>query len=411
MLEPKPREELIRANLVEDDRAKSLVSFFSAKEPVRRSANLATRALGWPAGAKVFVTGELLRVELGTAVIEIPNGAVLAPKNAELASATDRARQLLERGSDPPTVRAAKRLARQNRWTEVVKLTDDVGSDASPDLLVLRLRGLLHMDRLEEARELADTEALRTVAARARTAVDARVRQLEERRKLASKARVIATQHFDLRHDPSLDPAIASRIGALLEAELARVLPKLPPFMPRRVWVNILGDDEFRGQTQSEHILGVYDGEILIPLTAVERFTPRGIALMTHELTHALLAQVADGRAPRWFQEGVATRMELVERQPNAFSGRPAGAVLPVPLLDAMMEKSTDQELYAVAHTFIRFLEDRYGANAVERLAGDFARGGETVFGKSLDELNVEFREWGAHHNGQFVMSEPWPYQ
>lgn len=138
--------------------------------------------------------------------------------------------------------------------------------------------------------------------------------------------------------------------------------------------------------------------------------------MITHELTHAILAQLTGDNAPRWFQEGVASRMELVDRQENAFSNTPPNLVLPVPLLDATMEKNADPAAYVVAQTFIRFLEDRYGAGAIATLATDFGRGTNSddalmnLAGKSLDALNADFRDWGFHHNGELVMDEPWPY-
>jgi Peptidase of plants and bacteria len=389
-LEPKPREEMIRADLLTDLRAKALVSFFSATEPVRRSAQLATRSLDWPAGAKAIVTGELLRVELGSSAIEVPNGAALAPKDAQVVAATYRAQQrdaealrdaqeLLEHGapaSRTRIVRAAKALAHHNRWKDVLKLSNALGG---------------HEDL--------------------RTAVEQRMRRIEARRKLLENAQTVATAHFDIRHDASINPAIASRIGDLLEAELARVQQKLPPFAPRRVTVNVLQWDQFRRDiTASDHTLGLYDGEIFIPFAAVERFKREVVAIITHELTHALIAQATNDNAPRWFHEGVATRMELAERQENAFATTPVNLVLPVPLIDATMEKNTEPAAYVVAQTFIRFLEDRYGADAIAKIAAGFARGEETVLGKSLDTLNVEFRQWGFHHNGEFANDEPWPY-
>lgn len=427
-LEPKPREELIRAGLVDDLRAKSLVSFFAATEPVRRSAQLATRPVTWPASARAFAAGELLRAELGNAAIEVPNGAALAPRDAQVVPATviaDRreaaalrdAHDLLQgggRASRTRATRAVKALASRNRWTDVVKLTQDLPADAPADVLVLRVYGLLRLDRLAEARALADTAAVRAVSGNARAVVDARMRQLELRRTFAASARTIATEHFDIRHEPELNPAIASRIGDFLEAELARVRRKLPPFEPRRTTVNVLRWDAFRnGITQSDHIVGLYDGEIFFPFAAVEQFKPEVVSIITHELTHALVAQVTGENAPRWFHEGVASRMEFVERQENAFSSTPPGLVLPVTLLDAMMEKTSERAAYVVAQTFIHFLEDRHGADAIAKLASGFARGEDAVLkltGKSLDALNVEFRQWGFHHNGAFVNEERWLY-
>lgn len=458
MLDPKPREDLVRENLLTDLRAKALVSFYSALEPIRRSPILGTRAAAWPAGASTFICGERLRVEIGAGALEIPNGAALAPRNALVVPATygeDRrhagelraAQDLLKKSGTARHTRlitAVFALARNRRWPDVLTLTS---GELTPDLVVLRMRALLRMNRFDEARALAETDAVRklrdpnavlaiaeglsmagqwSTADRLFRAVQSKpheeliriqLRRLELRRALATSSQVLATANFDVRHDAKINPALASRIGELLEAELARLRQKFPPVDFRRVPVNVLSWEEFSSDiTGGDHILGLYDGEILFPFAAVAQFKPEVVAVITHELTHAIIAQATRDNAPRWFQEGVATRMELVERQENAFTETPPALVLPVSLLDAVMETNSEPAAYVVAQTFIRFLEDRYGAVVIARLTGELARGSSTddaltkLTGKSLDAINTDFRQWGFNHNGNFARTEPWPY-
>jgi Peptidase of plants and bacteria len=455
-LQPKPRETLVRehAALLDDLRVKTLVSWHASSEPVVRSRVLATRPLAWPANAKAFASGEFLRVEIGSGAIEVPNGAALAPPNVAVVPATyderrrdalalAEAKELLEKRTVPPRaalIRAVSALARHNRWNDVLALTE---KDVPPELLHVRIRALLRVRRVDDARKLAETERVEDPLTRIAIAeamsnagqwstaetlfrsvatdsqlVQVRLKQLELRRALATNAQTIATPHFDIRHDASINPAIAARIGDFLEAELARLQKRLPKTALRRVAVNVLRWEEFSGGiTLSDHILGLYDGEILFPFAAVEQFKPEVVSVITHELTHAILAQATGDNAPRWFQEGVASRMELVPRQENAFRDTNVQLVLPVTLLDAVMEKNADAGAYVVAQTFIRFLEDRYGADAIATLAGEFAKGTNSddaltkLTGKSLDELNADFRQWGFHHNGDFMNDEPWPYR
>ena len=47
-------------------------------------------------------------------------------------------------------------------------------------------------------------------------------------------------------------------------------------------------------------------------------------------------------------------------------------------------------------------------ASACSGFASGFARREDAPLGKSLDELNVEFRQWGFHHTGEFASNEPW---
>jgi hypothetical protein len=485
-LAPVAREELLRdsrfAPLLRDVRTMSMVSLYAAEEPVLRSPHLGEKPVALPPNAQSFVNGGFLGIEIGNASLHIPGGAALAPRNAQAVPATHWKQQedaaalrdaatLLElparsrtNGGQMRLARAAEALAEHNRWRELIALTDDITPQTPtvpPRLLVLRMRALLRADRTADARALAEGAAVQELIERAtypgtllaigdaiassdhqswdttehlyravtaaeqKDVVAARLRQLQLRRALATNGITIATSHFDIRHDPTMNPAIASRIGDLLEAERTRVLQRLPAAQrdnPRRVTVNVFYWDDFRGGiTGTDHILGLYDGEILFPFGVVNQFKPEIVAIITHELTHAIVAQATGDNAPRWFQEGIAQRMELVAQHENVFNNTKPQFVLPLPLLDAAMENGGDLEMieqgYRISQTFIRFLESRYGADATGKLIASFATGKNTddaltaLTGKSLDALNRDFREWGFANSANFIESEPWPYR
>lgn len=475
MLEPVAREELVREPrlypLLRDVGTMSMVSFYSSEEPLLRSAKLGKSPIVLPADALVFASGESLSIELRNGTLDVPGGAILAPPNARVVAATHHrneedaaalrdAMTLLEHGGTLRRMRAAEALADHNRWKELLKLTDDITPKTTlvePGLLVLRMRALLRANRIADAQALANGAAVKELSARTtfpatllsiadamsnsgswdtaetlygaiesddhKKIVETRIKQLELRRALSANGVVIATPHFDMRHDPSMNPAIASRIGDLLEAELARVRQRLglPAAEPRRVTVNVLYWEDFSGSiTGVDHIVGLYDGEILFPFAVVNQFKPELVAIITHELTHAIVAQATGDNAPRWFQEGIAERMELVPQHDNAFHDTPPQLVLPLPLLDAVMENAADSSMsehaYRVAQTFIRFLESRH-PNAIPTLIAAFAAGKNTdealtaLTGKPLEALNRDFREWGFANSANFVNAEPFPYR
>jgi hypothetical protein len=461
-LQPVPREELVRdpelLPLLRDPRILSMVSYFGAEEPAPRSPSLGNTPIALPPHARAFACGEFLRVELGEAILEVPGGAALAPTDTRVVPATQWKQQddaatlrdagtLLEKpimartnGNRVRVLRAAEALARHNRWRELLALTDSVSVTTSPELLLPRIGALLRGGRADDARALAERMTPRTPGARlaigdAMTNIGAwdladrlfrsidakeRLQQLELRRALATNGIPIATAHFDVRHDRAMNPAIAARIGDLLEAELVRLQQKLPPLppgtLPRRVTVNVVYWDAFRAGTGSDHILGLYTGEILFPFAVVNRFKPELVAIITHELTHALVAQATGDNAPRWFQEAVAQRFELVPMQENAFHDRAPELVLPVPLLDAVMDEATDEDTYRIALTFLRFLESRYGEASIAKLIAAFAEGKNSdealtaLTGKSLDALNRDFRAWGFANSANFTSDERFPY-
>ncbi|HEX6160209.1 MAG TPA: hypothetical protein VF111_08595, partial [Thermoanaerobaculia bacterium] len=129
------------------------------------------------------------------------------------------------------------------------------------------------------------------------------------------------------------------------------------------------------------------------------------------------VAQATGDNAPRWFQEGLAQRMELVRDQSNAFGD---GTVIPLPLLDAVMESARDPETirgaYATALTTIHFFEDRFGPDAPMRLVQAFAKGSNSddaltaTLSADAATLDPQFREWGATHAMAFATNEKFPY-
>lgn len=420
-LEPVMREELVRDSrlfpLLLDARTMSMVSLYSAEEPEIRHPLLGSQPIAVPSRTRAFAKGGFLTIQIGDAAIDIPGGASLAPANVRVVSATRRKQDEVET------------LADHNRWAEIAKLTEDITPRTlvvSPRLLLLRMRALLRTDRLDDARELAEGSAITEAATklviadtmanqreweiaeklyRAAGAPEQRLRQLELRRKLTKDGVTLETPQFNVRHDPTMNPAIAARIGELLEAELARLLQTFPLRDPRRVTVNVFYWDDFRGSiTGGDHILGLYDGEISLPFGVVNQFTPELVAVLTHELTHALIAQATSDNAPRWFQEGLAQHMEQSQHA-NVFDDTAPERVLPISLLDAVMESSTDFSMtadgYRVSQTFIRYLEDRY-ASSIPTLIAAFAAGKNSeealreVTGKSLGSLSGDFRQWGS---------------
>jgi hypothetical protein len=429
-LEPLPREELIRdKQLLPLLREETLLA---AEEPLQAASSAGRSPLPLPPSAKPYVLGSLLRVSVGGATLDVPGGAELAPMTARVVPATHWQRErdaadlrdaewlLAHRGairSSPPLrlLRATAALARHRRWADVVTIAS--GSSASP-LLVARIDALFRLGRRDDAQALTRGAAVRRLAAskrdplalvaigdaavRARdyqlaesfyaaargTAWEevaaARLKRIEALQELVSTGETRSTANFRIRHRGG----DLARIAWTLEAELARLRQRLPQVAFEPVVVNVFDDDDFRAATGADHIRGQYDGEIILPVNA-------DASTIAHELTHALLAQLTRDNAPRWFQEGLAERMEAV---PPPEPQR----LLPITLLDALMETAATpgamRDGYQVAHAFVRFLEQRYGEGVIIAMIEEMASGlpGDLALmnatGKSIGRLDAEFR-------------------
>jgi len=441
-LEPLARAEAVR-NPVFFDLATEWLN--DAREPLIYSKRAYAAPMTLPPNAKAWLSGESLRVEIGEARLEIPNGAELAPKGTPYVSPTawhrvreQEALRDAERVLDDPKKAtlarredAAQVLARYNRWDDFLTLTADV-ENLSPLLIRDRVTALLRRDRLDEARAIATGPVVKKLiddgsapallltlgdamvtagsfdtAARLFRAVDdeefatirdARLRGVEARMKLAASSQTLPTDHFELRYDASVEYYTALELGRTIEAMYARIEAKLPPSNFRRVTVNVLNAQAFhRDVAGSDHIHGLYDGEILIPYVAGSGVTPELTSVIAHELTHAVVAAATTDNAPRWFQEGLAQHLE-----PGVMPGA-SGAALPVLVLDQLMSNAEKPQAmrsgYESARRFLLFLDTKYPA-AIANLLRAFKKGQTSeqalsaVTGRSVDELSEEFQSW-----------------
>lgn len=452
-----------------------LVNLHTPEDKPVTDLDLGRRPMRTPTGARSTATGMFVRVSAGTGHLDVPGGAAIAPEKTTAITARDFERaerdaavQAIEAVSVPTlgsaaaqrTVEsAAEALAENNRWQRIVELTQSItpnNENISTSLIAWRVQALVRTKQLEEARRLASGAGLRRAlqhesdasvllqiaelvgstgayeeamdlvrkAGSLKNAPDiARyLRKFDVRRMLATSTPVQTTPHFQIHAAQGVPVTIAERIGQLLEAELQRLSPRfgITNFTPVRV--NVVGWETFSGDlTGSQHVLGMYDGEITIPFGEVPNFRESIVAILTHELTHAIIAQASNDTAPRWFHEGVARRTELVEQQDNIFQVRPTQEFIALELLDPTMNGSIDpvavSDAYTLAQTFIRYLEDRHGADSINRLIASF-RGGanseealQAVMKHSFVSIDRDFRTWGTTHAAAFVDKTPWPYK
>ena len=126
-------------------------------------------------------------------------------------------------------------------------------------------------------------------------------------------------------------------------------------------------------------------------------------ALLTHEVTHVLLARAAGGRQlPRWFQEGVA----LLAARDWEFADRERlllGGITGVPPSMASLQRAFDGEgysietAYAIAGALVQELVREHGREVVAHIAAEVAQGASfaaafrEATGESLSDFETAF--------------------
>ncbi len=249
-----------------------------------------------------------------------------------------------------------------------------------------------------------------------------RIRQIKTEQHLLSAQAVYPSPHFEIHYPPETSPRTAAEAARVLELERERLEKEIPSDVVRIVPVQLLWLDEFRGTfAGSEHLVGLYDGKIRVPLAGVITWTPPLVSIMTHELTHALIAQATDDRAPHWFQEGLAQHLEMRRFRPNHVGFyRESGRALSIPALEEVLRGLPDwdlvEEAYQEAEWMLYFLEMRHGAAGVRKMLLAFRDGlsSEDAFpraiGVTMADFTRDFFAWSVRDAPKMITSTPISY-
>ncbi|HEX6178778.1 MAG TPA: hypothetical protein VF057_10500, partial [Thermoanaerobaculia bacterium] len=472
-LQPASRDDLVMSGLLWSvvRNRNPFVNLSDPQEPRFASTNTGSRAITLPAGAKGRVSGDFFHITVNDSQISIPGGAPLAPMDAPFVGADEWERLEEERAladvpqllMSPPTAgsymqpamraritNAVDALAEHNRWPDILTLTAAISPKSEfvpPALFFQRAEALQRMRRTSEARALLIELAASPVLARKRDSnaleelaeklasfddFEAAIKIVERARainpnpyhewrisqllmdiKLAKQYSTHATQNFRIQYPQELPSGLATRLGVVLEGELKRLQSWIPVQSFQPVVVNVVWWQDFTSiYTGSEDVLGFYNGKITVPLAGIMDFVPEIVAIVTHELAHAMIAQATNDQAPRWFHEGLAQRVSMVEYHSNAFNMYDDSKLFAISVLEPMFLSSRDPDMigaaYIMSQTLIRFIEERYGRAGVHKLLESYNGGGTAhdalvaLAGKDLSQFNADFRAWGKAENRVF---------
>jgi hypothetical protein len=467
-LEPIPRSAMfdqpLLTALLDDPEVRKLVALDQPTEPIVLCMQMAERAIALPAGFTARLSGEWLLIEGGGAELSVPGGCDLAPVATETVHAGQRAReretealagladlQVAVRSpgaAAQPALRrkvheTAEALAMRQRWEEVVALTDNLTGEVAilpPELVRLRAGALTRLDRRDEARRLliglakgglsdrrrdpatlyqlsellaeaGEYEAAIKLTAKANSQLpfdvgDDRLRQLQMERRLAGEFKVYESPHFTLQYPPGREEAFAVKAARILEEERARLQTFIPlSGSAKKIEVLLFPFEDFRlGYSPALDVLGLYDGKIRLPLGDVRRFVPFVVSLMSHELAHAMIAERTNDRAPRWFHEGLAQHVQMVQEVVNPIHGYALKkSLVSFPLLEPAIN-SYSPALVVIGYDetawVLHFIETRWGKQGIHRLLDAFRSGQTTdeallsALGKTPEEFDRELWHW-----------------
>ena len=306
------------------------------------------------------------------------------------------------------------------------------GDNAPASLVRLRAKALHQLERDGEARELLIRLAKSDIAARRPatatlfdlaelvaedddfdTAIklidkadsqlpeprgERRRRQLSMDRDLAASYASIRSEHFEVRYPPAKGKKwYAQQVAWVLEEErirLERYIPRAPKTagaVGKRIEVHLFPAADFYANFGGDiAVVGLFDGKMRVPFAEQRSLQPPLVAILSHELAHALIAALTHGQAPHWVQEGVAQHIEMGTRRVNPFPDLAGtGHALSFPTLEPILRGFAEEQLVGLAYNeaawTIAFIEARFGDRAIPRLLNAFAAGKTTA--EALQEV------------------------
>jgi tetratricopeptide (TPR) repeat protein len=470
-LEPATRAELfddpVSAFLLTRPKLFPAFQLGDPEEP-RLSPEGPRRPLPLPAGVQAATCGQALRLTVGGAELAVPGGAGLAPEGtaAEDAEAWSRhgeekalaelpALGELGHGAAPAEMlqprrlrlaqRAGRALAGQNRWNDLLALTEPLVADvdhAPASLVRLRAQALRQKDREEEARQLLIRLARSDLAGRRPTpgtllalselyaaageydtAIklsekadrqlptprgERRRRQLALDRDLAASYASYHSDHFEVRYPKATSERYARGVAAVLEKERLRLERWIPGSGGKPVEVCIFPlRDFYENFGGDQGVIGLFDGKVRVPFAEIQSLHPKLVAILSHELAHAMIAAATHDQAPHWFQEGLAEHVEMGMGRLNPLPDLVrTGRVLAFPTVDPILRGFAEPQLvdlaYGEAAWMINYIETRYGVQGIHRLIAAYAAGrtdGQAlreIGGVSPADFDRAFWQWGS---------------
>ena len=116
---------------------------------------------------------------------------------------------------------------------------------------------------------------------------------------------------FRVMFEGRTDAALATRTTEALNAAFWRIGQELRAYPSNPIQVILYTEQQFRDITRApEWSDGLYDGRIRLPVAGAGRAPAVFDHVLTHELTHAMLASLAPRGVPAWLHEGLAQHFE-----------------------------------------------------------------------------------------------------
>jgi hypothetical protein len=193
---------------------------------------------------------------------------------------------------------------------------------------------------------------------------------------------------FNVMYQGRQDEALAAEATRHLNSAFWRIGQKLGTYPPNPVVVILYTEKQFRDMTRApEWSNGQYDGRIRVPVAGATHNSREFEKVLTHELTHAMIASLAPDGVPNWLHEGMAQFFDGEDVAAARRRIKARGKPVPLKILEGpfgglnavQASMAYDQSLVAASLLFertdfgwSRLLNDLQGGEPFERVIARF---------------------------------------
>ena len=163
------------------------------------------------------------------------------------------------------------------------------------------------------------------------TAMQKRLDEWRKERAVHEKLTERNKARFSLIFDGRSENTLANHAVALLDRAFLRISEKIGAYPSNRILVTLYTEQQFRDITQMPAWAdGAFDGKIRIAVQGVSQNMEQFDRVLVHELTHAIVYELAPRGVPAWLHEGLASYFE--PRDPALAQRRMQSSGVVIPL-------------------------------------------------------------------------------
>ncbi|MEM9751954.1 MAG: tetratricopeptide repeat protein [Planctomycetota bacterium] len=235
----------------------------------------------------------------------------------------------------------------------------------------------------------------------------------------------IESENFLVRFKPGPDAAFAADLPERMEHHRAELAEAFGQATDNLTQIDLLPDSQVfavrvTGQSQLG-ALAACTGDVLAVspprLGAAQTGVYHWDNVMRHEYVHAIIFDLSDHLAPRWFHEGAATFFETLERdfgtQQMLAGALHEGTLIPFEELAAAFGSPRIGFAYQQSAWMIEFIVERHGREALRVMMDRYAAAGSDAdalldgTGQTPDAFTEAFHDWAKAQTQAWGLEPP----